>query len=543
MIFDIKLYLNGVLIPNDLIINISGLKSARIPDIGGCSFSLVNKQKVFWFNDEYVRETVYSDLNKKLSERIMKRNFTKPLRNIPMIYDNDSVWIFIKLNNSWYWLFFGYVDGYSESFGVDGEDVITVHCSNSLKLLSLSRTVFHEILIPYDIDVEEIEQWITFNYTPLESFIQGKDFFGKIRTILKGDFDIVVRTNSESEEQKVNSLIQNFKNTPKFFGNEDTYEVSLDEEVIIIFDFIQSWFSKIDNTILVGSDNDLNNLVEKLNNELERTGFVSRTFHLLELTSEKNNNMWFILTGSILSGKFSISNIVGKKMLDLLKSIFDNVLYTGYVLPNGDLVIEPLWFGLFQESFVKDRTIKADDCLKLDLAYSGNNIVTVIRTLHGIPNVMQTPEQRLLSNIPARGLVLGDALKKYGYRDIPNIAWHMGVLSNQSQLDALNRLEMLRNWYQVRSCNIIKFFDKFIWINRPVYVDYLEGYFTCESVDVSFNTDVKFATVSLVLKGGRFKGLDGEKYYTDLTDSDREKLCKESDSTLNVISFYKTIFE
>lgn len=562
MNFDVKVFINGVEIVNDCVLTVGGLKSARVPDTGGCNIVLLNKQKVFWGSDEYKRDEKYEKMNEKLKRVAVDRG-VRVLKNVPMIYDNDIVWVFLRIGNKWYWGFFGYVDGYSEEMDVEGGDVISVHCRNSLKMLELSRKEFHALFVPYGMDMDKVKRFLSVNITPLIDNMQGKSFYDKIDILFdvkrgienaRGEgFGSV--TNYMWRQYDIDEVCRGIEAGVGFFEKGLSKEIDLRSEKSEIMRGILDWYEEIGKIFEIGNEDMLRKVVDEMRGLMVwNGGFVVRKYHVLKLVGDVGgNDVWTQLSMSVLLGRIEVSDIKGERMIDLLKNVLDGMLYVGYVLPNGDVVIEPAMFGLTAVDFAtavnkkwkdmieEDRYrwmyIGNDSVLSLTTGYSGSDIVTMVKNFYQIGNPASPAQKNLVTNVPSKVLLI-NSVEKYGIREAV-APWFVGRLVGESLIDIVNRLEMVRRWYHVRGCNVIVVPDRIVWVNRPVYVEMVDGFYICESVDMRVDTLSKMLSVSLVLKGGKFGGMDGN-YYMDFNDEDMKNVIGEG---MNVVEFFSKYVE
>jgi len=498
LVYDTKVVVNGLEIPEVCISSVS-VRRVKAPDIGSCTISLINHRKVFWPDTDVVR---YSDLSDTMVERSLyefNQNFVARQQNkglwlhkgVCFFRENDIVCVFVKINEQWSWLFFGYITGWEESVAPSGLDTITLTCEDSLKMLRLSRLEFHNLLVPQDVQVSDVEQWLKTDYTPYRDTMQGKSFYDQVKVVF-GIGGIGASSIGESFWEEGQSW-----NIASYSGNPLTVSVG-------DCTGIQEYFCQVDGLYEIGNDADLKNLL----NEISGWGssrddlFPKRKVHMLRIA--ESAPVWHKLTTSFLMSPFSLSNIQGVSRLDLLRDALKYMFYEVIVLPNGDVLIEPLWLGILFGK--RDELLKIGYLLDLDLcagasiSMNGNDIVTAVFQSYGFANPAVQPQENVPNQLYKYARVLEDA-KLFGLR-IAHDDLFLGRLTSEEEVKLVTELALLKYWYRVRTASYKISPDRKIWLlNRPVYDEVTRGFYMIEGVSVSVD-ERKFLTCSLSLRGG-----------------------------------------
>jgi len=503
----VRVYINGVKIPDRLVGSVS-IKYEKIPGLSSCSLSLLDYYGVFTNRVYGNLDSELESFNFMLVESYAKMEYTggkEVVSNCPLIADGDLVWVFVKINNTWWWGFFGYVNGYEYNVEVSGVRRITVSCEDGLRPYRLERTVFNELVKP-DFgtgDVNSIiDDWIQYRLTPMLNTFQGMGFYDKIKEFFQPQ-----SLAGKVLEAKAYKLVEMTKNIDELKNNESAK---------------RDYFTTINKVyyyaMYIGDDEALERKVEELIDEYDSSKKIGRLAYFIRLEAPENTVLNF-LTMQLQFSALNVSNIIGMTKIDLFKKVLEASGYECFLLPSGDMVIEPCWFGMlktkedcewydreFGKEFNLDNeklfVVDKDKVLSFSLGYSGNDIKSVSLVKYSLLN-----EQ--LNYIPAKGIPLRHKIYRHGFRETFPTFFMWNVVREDIAV-AIGFFELIRNWFLVRSVNCRILNPDIIYVpNRQMYYEDIDGIFQIVSSTLNIDKDNKMVA-GIVGKAGIFNNGSGE---------------------------------
>jgi hypothetical protein len=535
---DVRVYINGVKIPDKLIINVS-IRYEKVPGVTRCTLNLLDYYGVFTNKPLVELEQELKQFNLELLDRYKFFEFKKGdevVANQPLLVEGDNVWVFVKINNVWWWGFFGYVGGWEYSYDLSGRRSLTVSCEDGLRPLRLEKVVMHELLAPNFISASGedekavksvINRWLGYEYTPLADNLQGVGFYEKIRKIFAmkpvkaGTKEVTAGGVKEAQPDYIEPKFSYYTLTN--VGWSLQVGVKLDEGAK--FKKFVGWGAGlIYGSILVGNDNDLEDMVKQLIDELEKNSYVQRSVILLVIVfdKEKANNIFSFLTTQLNFSSLNVSHIAGVVRIELLKRALEGAGYECFVLPSGDVIIEPFWFGMLKtpqacaefdrkvseklgiDTGTKISVIDRQRLTSFSIGYSGDAVKNVVSVKWGL-SIIGQPELP----VPATSVYSANKVYRHGFKEVfPS--FFMWNVSDENIAKALGYYELIRNWWLVRtmSCSIVNP-DVIYLPNRPVYYEEVDGIFHIGTSGFDIDRDKKMKA-TITAKGGLFNNGKGE---------------------------------
>jgi hypothetical protein len=535
---DIRIYINGVSIPDKLITSVS-IRYEKVPGVTRCTLNLLDYYGVFTNRPLVELEQELAQFNSEFLDRYKFFEFKRGdevVANQPLLVEGDNVWVFVKINNVWWWGFFGYVSGWEYTYDLSGKRSLTVICEDGLRPLRLEKVVMHELLTPNFVAVsggEEqvvkgaINRWLGYEYTPLADNLQGIGFYDKVRKIFAmkpvkaGTKEEITGGVKEAQpeyiEPKFNYYVLDESpfhlKTEAKLNDRDKFAEFIKWNAEVVY-----WFTYI------GNDEMLDVTVKKLIKELDENKYVSRSVKLFEVVfdREKANNIFSFLTMQLNFSALNVSHIAGVVRIELLKRVLEGAGYECFVLPSGDVVIEPFWFGMLKTPQVcaefdrkiseklnidagsRISVIDRQRLLNFSIGYSGDAVKNVASVKWGL-SIIGQPELP----VPATSVYSANKVYRHGFREVfPS--FFMWNVSDEDTAKALGYYELIRNWWLVRTMNCSIVNPDVIYLpNRPIYYEEVDGIFHIGTSGFDIGKDKKMNAV-MTAKGGLFNNGKGE---------------------------------
>lgn len=523
-ITDVRVFISGIEVPDILVENVS-CSYEKLPGVGRCTLTLVNVDGVFYQNASFgLSEELRRFRNELIRTLERKYGSRQYMDNVPLIFDSDVVWVFLNLDGKWWWGFFGYINGYSVSYGLGGKETITVTCWDALQPFRYNRLVMHNVIIPTELLNEkrelrkEVKDSIWMNITVMQDLLQGSTFYDKIMTVFGYD--------KRGEAQK---YVEG-RWLPFRYMKETERDFSLNIDKLDTNDRKLEWYEKyisiIYDKIRVGDDIALDKLVEEMRKEVEeRRGFMQRNLYVVNITGlEGVENLWNLMNFSLRTSSINVSYISGVTGVELLRKTLEGLAFDCYCLPNGDVVIEPYWVGIVRNKesckqmgrklFDLDDLFYIDDSrlTSLSMGYSGSdikNFAVVIANLLG----------KEIRYIPV-GVALFGKLEKHGFREAVGNFFTTNI-TNENVAKAVCYYELFRSWCMVRSVELSLENVPVVYIpNKPVYLEKLDAVFNVASTSWDINKNKQYKS-KMALKGGFFNDGNGNYIFEAFIGEDK----------------------
>lgn len=546
----VAVYLNGVYIPNKYVTRVD-MRYRLIPQISSCSLTLVGGTELLVKEDlkkceKFVRE---------LAGRLRGKGLRAEYNGFPA-KDNDVVCVFIRVRDMWRWLFFGYVSSVSVSIEADSGVSVSLECESSLKTFRYSWLAYN-VLAPSIVlgrpdavkKINDLFKQISEGIDIYAEYIGGKTMYEAIDGLMIGE------KKDRDDEMKMLLAEGSFVRGMKFEVN--IWDIERDFEKYII-DLLSAVNKIYEERCVVGKD--LNKYVTENNISLWGTVenlFPKRKYYVIEIVDKNDRAKFNSFLGSIAASLVPMTNVKLSLELSDKLSLLHNVLrqlpYIGWELPSGDVVFEPILFGVFGNKVVNSVGYEFSGKYEegVSWSYDGKMIKTFAKTNVTPVSVPAVPGGEVIR--PVEGFVgmkvLGEsALRVFGIR-MGSLEYFSDRLT-ENMADLYLMFEIVRSWYRVRTATVrgvwnINGLERWIYLNRPVYVKMVDGFFRLEGFNVSIGVDgVGSGTLGLV--DGVLNGEGGYRYFDMVEESSRmlqSKYVITSDKVGNVFKLLKSMYD